>query len=210
MTFKPYLAELIGTFVLTLAVSLGLTGVLGLPVPVLAGLTLGLFVYTVGWISGAHLNPAVTVALATIKKIGVNDAVYYMLAQFVGAIAASFVVVKLTGEAPSPTIVNSAWVTIAEAMGAFLLLWGIMSVVEGKVSKGASGLVVGSSLTLGVLVAAAIGSNGVLNPAVAFGIHSFSSAYLIGPVIGTIAAAWLYRWFTEPVHAHTHHDHLAQ
>lgn len=210
MNPKPYLSELLGTFTLTLAVSLGLMGNLGLPVPVLAGLTLGLFVYTVGWISGAHLNPAVTVALATIKKIGVNDAVYYMLAQFVGAIVASFVVVKLAGDAPSPTIVNSAWVTIAEAIGAFLLLWGIMSVVEGKVSKGASGLVIGSSLTLGVMVAAATGSNGVLNPAVAFGIHSFSSAYLIGPVVGTIAAAWLYRWFMEPVHVPAHRDHPGQ
>ncbi len=203
MNIRPYLAEFLGTFVLTLVVSLSVAGNPDLPVPVLAGLALGLFVYTVGWISGAHLNPAVTVALATIKKISVNDAVYYMLAQFVGAIAASYIAFQF-GANPSPTIVNSAWVTIAEAIGAFLLLWGIMSVVEAKVSKGASGLVVGSSLTLGAMVAAALGSNGVLNPAVAFGIHSFSSAYLVGPLVGTIAAAWAYRWIVTTHHHDTH------
>lgn len=196
MTIRPALAELLGAFTLTLIVALSSTSFitqLDIPTPYLAGLTLGLFVYTVGAISGAHLNPAVTIALATIKKISMQDAVSYMLAQFVGAIAASFVAWKVTGTwinfNDSP---NTVLVTLAEAMGAFILVWGILSVVEGKVSKGASGLVIGGSLTLGVLIAVGIGSNGVLNPAVALGIHSFSSAYLVGPIVGAIAAAWGY------------------
>lgn len=212
MSFKPYIAELLGAFTLTLVVSFGVTAQAAdavLPVPVLAGITLGLFVYTVGWLSGAHLNPAVTLALASLKKISVADAVYYILAQFLGALAASFAAWQITGDwvtlNPGP---NTALVTIAEALGAFVLLWGILSVVEGKVSKGASGLVIGSSLSLGIVLALGAGSNGVLNPAVALGIHSFASAYLIGPVVGAIAAAWAYRALVEP--SHTHHEQPAQ
>ena len=212
MSFKPYLAEMLGAFTLTLVVSFGLATPAAdavLPVPVLAGITLGLFVYTVGWVSGAHLNPAVTVALATLKKVSIADAVYYVLAQFVGALVASFAAWQLTGGwvalNPGP---NTALVTIAEALGAFALVWGIMAVVEGKVSKGASGLVIGSSLSLGIVIALGAGSNGVLNPAVALGIHSFASAYLIGPVVGGIAAAWAYRALAEPSHAR--HEQPAQ
>ncbi len=208
MSFKPYLAELLGAFTLTLVVSLGIGSPMtdaGIPVPYLAGITLGLFVYTVGWLSGAHLNPAVTIGLATLKKMSIQDAVYYMLAQFVGAIAASFVVWKLAGGWVTVGVSgNTAMVTIAEALGTFVLAWGVMSAVEGKVSKGASGVVVGASLTLGALVALGAGSNGVINPAVAMGIHSFASAYLVGPIVGGIAACWLYRWLakeeTHPTH----------
>ncbi len=200
MSFKPYLAELLGTFVLTLVVILGSAqlATLAIPVPYLAGITLGLFVYTVGWISGAHLNPAVTIGLATIKKISVQEAVYYMLAQFLGAIAASLALAQLTGRGSGIALGdNTMLVTLAEAMGTFILAWGVMSAVEGKISKGASGLVVGTSLTLGALIAWGVGSNGVINPAVALGAGSFGSAYLVGPIVGSIVACWLFRWFTQ-------------
>jgi len=207
MNIRPYIAEFLGTFTLTMIVlftSGTFVAELGIPTAYLAGITLGLFVYTVGSISGAHLNPAVTIALATIKKISVPEAVYYMLAQFVGAIAASYAAWHITGSWVVANVGNTAMETIAEAMGAFVLVWGIMAVVEGKVSKGASGLVIGGSLTLGVLIALGAGSNGVLNPAVAMGAHSFASAYLVGPIVGAIAAAWAYRALAEAPKPHEH------
>lgn len=196
MTVRPYIAELLGTFTLTLLVSLSLASVLPLPVatPFIAAATLGTFVYTIGWMSGAHVNPAVTIALATVKKISVQDAVYYILAQLVGALLASFVVWYATGTSEVLGVgPNTALVTIAEAIGTFLLVWGVSAVVDGRVSKDLSGIVVGASLLLGIVAALGAGSNGVINPAVALGLHTFATAYIVGPIVGGIAAAWAYR-----------------
>lgn len=65
---NKYIAEAIGTFALTLAVGLSLAGEFPVSTPILAALTLGLFVYSVGHLSGTHLNPAVTIGAWSIKK----------------------------------------------------------------------------------------------------------------------------------------------
>jgi hypothetical protein len=83
---KALVAELVGTFGLTLAVLISINNP-DFPVstPVIAGVTLGLFVYTIGGISGCHINPAVTLGLASIGKIELPSALGYLVAQFVGA-----------------------------------------------------------------------------------------------------------------------------
>lgn len=82
---KKLFAELIGTFALTLAVFVSINSHFPVPTPVIAGLTLGIFVYTIGSISGAHINPAVTIGIRTLKKITTKEAVWYIIAQFIGA-----------------------------------------------------------------------------------------------------------------------------
>lgn len=191
--WPKYVAELLGTFTLTLAVTLSLQSDWPLATPLVAGLTVCLFVYTVGNISGTHINPAVTIALASVRKIGVMDAVMYLLTQFVGALLAMWVAKEYgTGFAPTILVANSLRIGVAEAMGAFALVFGISAVVHGKVHSAASGLTIGGSLLLGIMIAS-VASNGVLNPAVAVGIGSVSAAYLLGPVAGALAAAWLYK-----------------
>ncbi len=188
----PYIAECLGTFLLTFAVLSSLLFTLPLATPIIAGLTLGILVYTLGPISGAHVNPAVTIGLLSIGKIKGFEAVKYILAQCVGAVLALELGLLLGGQIPPITVGSSLAIGISEAIGAFVLVMGVSSVVHGKVHEDASGLTIGSSLLLGVLLAMGT-SNGVLNPAVSIGIGSVSIAYILGPIAGGIAAAWSYR-----------------
>jgi len=198
MNIRPYAAEFIGTFALALVVSLGVVGQPIYPVAYIAAVTVAIFVYAIGPISGAHLNPAVTIGLLSVRRIGVADAVYYLVAQMLAAGAAMIVCSLLMGEAASVvTVETTVRVALAEAIGAFLLVWTISAVVEKKIHAAASGFAIGSSLLIGILLAAAIGSNAVLNPAVAFALSTLNLAYLAGPIVGGIAGAWAYRAVSE-------------
>lgn len=185
-------AEFLGAFTLSLLVGLSLAFTMPLATPIIAGLTLGVFVYTIGPISGAHINPAVTIALLSVKKISPIHAAYYIVSQLVGGGLALIVLALFWRTSVVLNVVDSTHVAVLEAMGAFVLLFGISSVVHGKVKDSASGLVIGTSLLLGILIASN-GARGILNPAVALGIRSFSIAYVAGPIIGAILGAWAYR-----------------
>jgi glycerol uptake facilitator-like aquaporin len=193
---KKYVAEFLGTFALALAVGLSLAGKFPVPTPVTAALTLGVCVYTFGAISGTHINPCITIGLLAIGKINVKDAAFYLAAQFAGGATAMFVSNALLGGRPPVTTVDSVAVFAGEALGAFWLATGVASVVHGKAPSAAAGLTIGASLLLGITMAAPV-SNGVLNPAVALGIGSFSAMYVIGPIVGGVIAMMLYRYLAS-------------
>ena len=193
---KKYIAEALGTMALTLAVALSLASKFPVATPVLAAVVLGLFVYSIGHISGMQVNPAVTIGLWSIKKIKTNDAVYYILAQCIGAGVASFLVSSTLGLAKL-TVSGDIGIGAAELLGAFFFTFGIASVVYGKTPSLMSGVVVGGSLLLGIAIAAMLGSNGVLNPAVALGIGSFNLMYLLGPILGSILGMQAYKYIHE-------------
>jgi glycerol uptake facilitator-like aquaporin len=192
---KKYVAEILGTFILTLTVLLSISGAFPVPTPVLAALAVGIGVYTMGNISGAHFNPAITLGVLAVSKISSRDAIMYICSQLLGAAAASELARRVV-EIPVLDIVESNLIMLAELLGTLILAFGIASVVFGKVSQGASGLTIGGSLLLGVSIAA-VASNGVLNPAVALGIGSFSFSYLIGPIAGAVLGMLLYKNMTE-------------
>lgn len=193
---RPLVAELLGTFLLAVLVHVSLAAHFPLVTPVVAGLTLGLVVYMLGSVSGAHVNPAVTVGLFSIGKISLTDAVGYIVAQFLGGALALMVGNLLLGGSTSLVVGDSAMIVLAEALGAAVLVLGVSSVVHGKAPSDASGLTIGGALLLGVLLASTQ-SNGVLNPAVALGIGSVSLSYIAGPLIGGVVAAWGYRWLVK-------------
>ncbi len=85
---KRYGAEAVAAFILCMIVVLVSQSNLAILTPLLAGLALGLSVYTIGSISGAHANPAVTLGALSIGKISIKDAVGYIVGQFIGAAAA--------------------------------------------------------------------------------------------------------------------------
>ena len=195
---KKYIAESLGTFTLTLVVALSIAGKFPVSTPVLAGLVLALFVYSIGHISGTHINPAVTLGLWSIGKIRSADALNYIVAQFVGAGVASLLVASVVTVMPDGlSISNSVIILFAELIGAFFFAFGIASVVYERTPRDASGLVIGGSLLLGITISALLGANGVLNPAVAFGIGSFGLMYVLGPVLGAILGMQTYRYFED-------------
>ncbi len=192
--YKKFLAELVGTFTLAFAVYLSIALGTVLPVPVVAALVVLLFVYAIGPISGCHINPAVTLALLSLKKISGRDAAGYIVVQFIGAALAMFAGSHFTGTA-EPVAFGSfeMGLFMAEALGAAVLTFGIASVVAGKTPGGASGLVIGAALLVGVALASAAGSMGILNPAVAFALFRLDLTYLLGPIAGALAGFWTYR-----------------
>ena len=196
MQLQRYLAELLGTFALTLAVWLSLGFSMPLSTPLIAAITLGLFVYTIGHISGAHCNPAITCGVISINKMKPQEGAFYIIAQFIGAMLAMIVGRMLTGETVQVGAANTFATGIAEAVGAFFFAFGVAAVVYKKVSGSMSGIVVGGSLLLGIYVALSL-SNGVLNPAVALGIGSLNLMYILGPVAGAVAGMWAFKFLSD-------------
>lgn len=193
---KKYIAEGLGTFALTLVVALSLIGKFPIPTPILAGLTLGLFVYSIGHISGTHLNPAVTLGAWSIKKIDGTNALFYIVAQFIGA-SIALAITSATIGMPNLNATGFTTTMLAEILGTFFFTFGIASVIYGKTYKELSGIVIGGSLILGITIAALLGSNGVLNPAVAFGIGSLSFSYILVPIIGSVLGMKAYAYLAH-------------
>ncbi len=192
MKFSPLLAELVGTFLLTLLVSVGVVAGYDLAIPVAAGLTLGLLVYSLGGVSGAHVNPAVTLGLLSVGKISASKAVLYVIAQVAGALLAAAVCSVLLGTAAHVETGDSWKILLAEALGAGVLVMAVSSVVWKKTPDDAAGLTIGVGLTLGATLASTV-SIGAINPAVAVGVGALSWTYLVGPLLGGVVFAWLYK-----------------
>ena len=189
MPYHKYASELLGTFALTLVVWLSVTFAMPFPTPFIAAFTLGLFVYTVGGISGAHLNPAVTLGVLSINKIKTNEAIFYVLCQLAGATIAMSLGRLLSGQIASIAHETTLTAGVAEAIGTFVLAFGVVSATIQKIPPAAAGLVVGGSLLVGIYMAFPF-SNAILNPAVALGINSFGPMEILGPIVGAVCGAW--------------------
>jgi glycerol uptake facilitator-like aquaporin len=196
--FNKYLAEGIGTFTLAFIVlaASSFNGVMPMPVPLIAGITLMLFVYTIGPISGSHINPAVTTGLWSVGKIATPEALRYIVAQLAGALLAILCAKLFLIKSPlgAPAAIFDISVFMAEALGAFFFAFGIASVVYEKVREQMSGVVVGFSLVLGVLVSVFAGAAGILNPAVAMTLNVVTITYIVAPMIGAVLGFQAYRF----------------
>jgi glycerol uptake facilitator-like aquaporin len=192
-----YAAEAFGTFCITLAVCTSVVADSPISTPVAAGLTLGILVYTIGKVSGAHVNPAVTIAMASRGKISMFDAFFYVLAQIIGAVVALFFSAWITGGRPDMVVSNEMTVFAAEALGAGLLAFGVATATRNN-DYSSSGIIVGGSLFLGITLAVG-GSNAVLNPAVAIGLGAISATQIIAPIVGAIIGACLNAWLYAEV-----------
>ncbi|MEA2467443.1 MAG: aquaporin-4 [Thermoleophilaceae bacterium] len=226
-----YVAEFIGTFALVLFITLAVSEFVIAPTPAAApgalatqpfidwsviGLvyTFALFflIQTLAVVSGAHFNPAVTVALAAIRQIRGIDAAIYVLVQLAGGVLGALVTKLILNNFDNADAVNfgAPQVTdalagkvglgmLVEGVGAFFLVWAIVGVaVNPAAFREWAGLVIGATFGLAVFVGGAL-TGGSFNPARAFGPDlvsgewdNFLLVYLIAPVIGGLLAAFVY------------------
>jgi MIP family channel proteins len=218
-TITAYAAEGIGTFLLVFFIcavlSVGNAGVLQLDIAglgLLHALTLGVLVYALAASSGAHFNPALTVAMLAIGQIRSRDAAAYILFQLAGGVLAALLVMLLFHDVGASvnygaTAVDakvvpggSPWLgLIAEAVGTFMLMWAVMAVaVNPRGEKHFAGLVIGGALGLAVMVfgpATGAGLNPArwLGPALASGSYPDFWIFIVGPVAGAVLAGLTYR-----------------
>lgn len=192
---KRLLAELIGTFFLVVAALLSppqLTFAL-------VGATLLIMVVVIGKVSGAHINPAVTVGLMTVRQIAVGTGLLYIVAQIIGAFAALGLGSLLDRSLPQTNPeVNAMWF---EMLGVSLLVFVVTRVVLMDAPPAASALAIGTALMTGIAIAGA-SSGGILNPAVAVvflvgdvvrGKEVEVITYLVAPLVVAVIAALLAR-----------------
>jgi len=196
---NKYITELIGTFFLVLTI--GCSVLAGGPhvVPPLAiGAMLMVMVFAGGHVSGAHYNPAVTLAVFLRGRCPAGDVVPYMASQIVGAALAAGAVKYLTGGAQSaPFAPATGPALLAEFLLTFALAYVVLNVATAKATSGNSfyGLAIGMTVMSGAFAVGTI-SGGAFNPAVAVGICvmglvSWSSIwiYLVANFAGAAAAA---------------------
>lgn len=191
---EAVLAELFGTFALSLAVLASIWGFLPIvPTLVVAGGVLGLYTLAFGSASGAHLNPAITLGLYSLKKIDAAKTVAYLIVQISGALLAMLVMsMFLEGELSSQLGVSADYATFfAEFLGTFFFGLGVAAAIHQKAKGTEAALLVGGSLSLGILFAS-LGSNGLLNPAVATAVSSLNWSYVLGPIAGSVIGMSVY------------------
>jgi aquaporin Z len=220
MNAQKYLAELVGTLILVLVGSMSIVAAVTMEAPILVvvpfgfGLALVAAIVAVGDISGGHYNPAVTLAAFLDRRIAAMDALAYVVAQVVGAIAASAILLLLTARDdvagtvnnPGPAVGNDA----IKAFGVEVVLTAIFLLVILSVTKRAASLApLAIPLTLVAIHLAGIPFSGAsvnparsLGPALIGGDLSSIWIYVTAPFLGAAIGWALFRVFDRaPDHA---------
>jgi aquaporin Z len=224
---KKYFAELVGTFVLVFGgvgsavfagKQIGFEGV-----AFAFGLSLLAMVYTIGPISGCHINPAVTFGVLLSKKIGGKDAAMYVIAQVLGAIIAAALILAIARGIPggyyasvsglgangfgmhSPGLYHMQAAFLAEVILTAFLVLTVLGATDIKAPVGFAGLAIGLVLTLIHLVGIPIDNTSV-NPARSIGPALFVGGwavqqlwlFIVAPLIGGAIAAGVYAVIRTP------------
>ena len=169
---NKYLTELIGTFFLVLTIGCTVVpGAAGVIPPLAIGSALMVMVFAGGHISGAHFNPAVTLAVWLRGKCATKDVVSYWVSQIVGAALAALAVGFLYGPGKPMVIESVPKALLAEFLFTFALAYVVLNVATAKGTANNSfyGLAIGFTVTAGAFAVGGI-SGGAFNPAVAIGV----------------------------------------
>ena len=206
---KKYLAEFIGTFVLVL-VACGVAGQTGGSLGVTSvafGLVIVAMAYSIGNVSGCHINPAVSIAMLCAKKMSLKDFIGYVVAQFLGAIAGAAVLMAIVGDAGklgcNALYNDNAGISfVIEAILTCIFVLTILGVTSKQENSSIAGLVIGGALTLVHLLGINFTGTSV-NPARSFGPALIAGnlsgiwVFLLAPLVGGILAAVIYGFLNE-------------
>ncbi|MBA3665054.1 MAG: MIP family channel protein [Bacteroidetes bacterium] len=204
---RKYLAEVIGTFALVfcgtgaIIINQESGGVIThAGIAVTFGLIVAAMIYSLGDISGAHLNPAVTIAFWVAKVFPAKEILPYIISQSIGAFSASFILhflfpnnVYLGATLPAGTEMQSF---ILELILTFLLMFVIIHVAKGSKEQGMfAGIAIGSVVLLEAMFAGPISGASMnpvrsLSPAIVSGHPEHVWIYLTAPVLGAILAVF--------------------
>lgn len=184
------------------------------------GIVIAAVIYGFGAVSGAHINPAVTLALAVTRRFPWVDVVPYVLAQLGGAAVGGLLIIAAFGTGAADlggagsTVLGAevSYVSgiVAEALGTFLLMFTIMAVaVDPRATKGWAGLMIGLAVAGAIIVIGPL-TGASINPARTFGPYLVSALfgegppweqfplYIVGPLFGAAAAAFVYDLVARP------------
>ena len=207
---KKYIIECIGTYFLVLII--GLTGN-----PIAIGIGLSILVYMGAHISGAHYNPAVSLAMIIRGEISIMECLKYILSQCIGAVAAAYSIILLGADALAVVSKTDSMTSffMAEIIFTFLLVFVILNVATHPDTKNNQyyGLAIGLTVAAGAFSVGEI-SGAVFNPAVSFGpsllslinpdlefsnlvSHNFFIYYLSATAIGSVIAGLLFNYLLK-------------
>lgn len=213
---KKVLAEFVGVFALVVVAVLAVYnmapgGLLGIALA--NGIVIACFVAAYGQVSGAHFNPAVTLAMLAIRRQKAGEALAYLVAQFAAAFAACALLLgmgfgpqALAGGTPQPGAdafgqpLGLVPVLLSEIVSTFFLVTIIFSAaVDKKGAGGTAWLVIGlgvavNILALGTVSGASMNPARFLGPAVMGGALEMAWVYIVGPIVGALLAAALYEF----------------
>lgn len=183
------------------------------------GLIVAVVIYAFGTTSGAHINPAVSITLAAVGRFPWRDVPLYVVAQVIGAIVGAALLALAFGDAAINLGLGQTAVSegvsipqaiVAEAVATFVLVTAIMGLaVDRRAPAGWAGLMIGLAVTVAILVIAPL-TGASLNPARTLGplvvatvgggetAWSDLPVYLVGPVLGGLAAAFAYDAIAQP------------
>lgn len=211
---KKCTAEFIGTFVLVFF-ACGTAAVVGCSAEngtgyLLTALAFGLVIvamaYSIGNISGCHINPAVSIAMLVSGKLSVKDFIGYLIAQFAGATAGAAVLMAFVGKesglgANALYEGNIALSILIEIILTFVFVIAILGVTSKIENSAVSGIVIGLTLTLVHILGISFTGTSV-NPARSFGPALFVGGdalanvwvFLVAPLVGGVFAALVYKF----------------
>ncbi len=215
---KKFLAEFIGTFVLVF-VACGVAAITGcngadpnvsyLMTALAFGGVIVAMAYSIGNISGCHINPAVSIAVLINRKMSFGEFIVYLLAQFAGAIAGAYVLRFIIGTdlglgANGLYEASTNKSLVIEAILTFIFVLSVLGATSKIENSAVAGLVIGASLTLVHLIGIYFTGTSVnparsFGPALALGQLENIWVFIAGPMIGGIAAGLVWRglWAEE-------------
>lgn len=215
---RKYVSEFIGTFALTffacgVAVVLGCNTVSGIIATSLAfGLVIVVMAYSIGPVSGCHLNPAVSLAMMLDDRMDRDEMIYYMVSQILGAFSGSLLLGLCLGDftnlgansfggvLPNGMEVTPFIALAVEGILSFVFILVILCVTSKKEYSNVSGIIIGLTLVLVHLIGISFTGTSVnparsIAPALIQGGNAFLQVWLfiLAPIIGSLSATLFYQ-----------------